>query len=92
MQPFSRGGGYRGGRGSLPKALLDSNVPRKIMGKIVGLALMISYISPNDTEIFQTAVQMLQSEFKQYLSNSIIAQYLNGNPNDFGGCCAGQAG
>ncbi len=92
MQPFSRGGGYRGGRGSLPKALLDSNVPQKIMGKIVGLALMMSYIAPSDTDVFHTAIQMLKSEFNQYLSENIIKQYLNGNPKDFGGCCAGQAG
>ena len=78
-QPFSRGGGYRGGRGSLPKALLDNKVSHAMMGKIVGLILMISYIAPNDRGIFLTAVEMLKIEFKQHLSDNIIKQYLSGD-------------
>lgn len=39
-----------------------------------------------------SSVQMLIDEFKPYLNDNIIKQYLNGNPNDLGGCCAGPAG
>jgi len=53
---------------------------------------MISYIAPNDRTTFLTAIEMLKSEFKQHLSINIIKQYLNGNPNDLGGRCAGPAG
>lgn len=62
------------------------------MGKIVGIVLMMSYIAPNNCDVFVTAVQMLKSEFKQHFSDNMIKQYLNGNPNDLGGRCAGPAG
>lgn len=91
-KPLSRGGGYRGGRGSLPKALLDNKVPRETMGKIIAYILMISYIAPSDHEVFAHALQMLIQEFQPCFSANIIKQYLNGNRFDLGGWCAGPPG
>ena len=67
-------------------------MPRDIMGKMVGFALMMSYIPPSEPEVFRTAVQALIAEFKSHLTENIIKQYLNGNPKDLGGRCAGPAG
>lgn len=59
---------------------------------MVGFALMMSYIPPSEPEVFRTAVQALIAEFKSHLTENIIKQYLNGNPKDLGGRCAGPAG
>ena len=62
------------------------------MGKIIGYILMMSFISPHDSRVFQVATEMLIEEFSQWLSPYIIKTYLNGNPNDLGGACAGPCG
>ena len=53
---------------------------------------MMSYIPPSEPHVFQIAVQALIAEFKKHLTGNIIQQYLNGNPKDLGGRCAGPAG
>ena len=91
-RPMSRGGGYRGGKGSVHKALLDNDVPRRIIGKIVSLMIMMTFIPPDDIESYRTAVDLLLEEFDEYLSDNFRSQYLTGDPNDLGGLCAGRSG
>lgn len=90
--PFSRGGGYRGGKGSIPKKLIEDGVPRKIVGKIVGLLLMMTFIAPDDNETFNLAIDLLIDEYGEYLSKHLKETYLTKNPNHLGGVCAGRAG
>jgi hypothetical protein len=90
--PFSRGGGFRGGKGSIVKALLDANVPRETVGKIVGHLIMMTYIAPDDNETFHNAIQLLKHQYGEHLSTHICETYLTGNPCDLGGICAGRAG
>jgi len=61
---------------ALNKAIGDENAQNELLGEY----------------IFLTAIEMLKSKFKEHLSVNIIKTYLNGNPNDLGGCCAGPAG
>ena len=91
-RPFSRGGGYRGGKGSVHKALLDSKVPREIISKIVGLLIMMTFIPPDKRESYETAVDLLIKEYGDFLSTNFRAQYLTKDPNHLGGLCAGRAG
>ena len=91
-RPFSRGGGYRGGKGSVHKALLDNNVPKDIVGKMVGLMIMMTFIPPHDIESYKSAIKLLIDEFGDYLSQNFRDQYLTGNPTDLGGLCAGRPG
>ncbi len=91
-RPFSRGGGYRGGKGSVHRALLDNKVPQKLVGKIVGLLLMMTFIPPNEIEAYETAIDLLIEEYGTYLSPTFRAQYLTKNPNDLGGFTGGRSG
>ena len=91
-RPFSRGGGYRGGKGSVHKALLDNNVQKDIVGKLVGLMIMMTFIPPHDIESYKSAIKLLINEFGDHLSQTFRNQYLTGNPADLGGLCAGRPG
>jgi len=91
-RPFSRGGGYRGGKGSVHKALIDNEVSRPNVGKIVGLMLLMTFIPPTDNERYESAVDLLIKEYGEHLSANFRAQYLTKNPNHLGGLCAGRAG
>ena len=42
--PHSRGGGYRGGKGSLPRYLLDRGVAQKEMSKVRFLVSWLSFV------------------------------------------------
>ena len=91
-RPFSRGGGYRGGKGSIHKALLDSKVPREIIAKIVGVLIMMTFIPPDKRESYSAAIDLLIKEYGDFLSKNFRAQYLTKDPNHLGGLCAGRAG
>ena len=41
---LTRGGGKRGGKGSLPRYLLDHNVPAKVMGKMMGTIMLFNFL------------------------------------------------
>lgn len=91
-RPLSRGGGYQGGKGSVHNALIKNNVPRKVVGKIVGLLIMMTFIPPDKKESYGNAIDLLIQEYDKYLPPNFRATYLSKDPNDLGGLCAGRAG
>eukprot|EP00986_Skeletonema_menzelii_P013409 scaffold7753_cov147-Skeletonema_menzelii.AAC.1 len=90
--PNTRGGGRRGGKGSLPRYLLDQKVDRETMRKIVACIFMISWIPPSDKESFIVALDLLIKKFGDCLNEHVRNKYLNGERLDLGGHMAGKAG
>jgi len=90
--PNTRGGGKRGGNGSLPRYLLDQGVDRKTMRKIVACIFMISWIPPSDEESFIVALELLIQKFGNSLNDHVRQKYLNGDRLSLGGHMAGKPG
>ena len=44
----TRGGGKRGGKGSLPRYLLDHGVPPKMMGEMMSKLLLFNYVDERE--------------------------------------------
>ena len=86
-----RGGGKRGGKGSLPRYLLDQKVPPKIVIKMVSIILMFNYIP--DKDIFREAMLLFHDEFSDYLNDHVKSNYLKPDePWKLGGRTAGLQG
>mmetsp|Transcript_10351 Transcript_10351/g.20739 ORF Transcript_10351/g.20739 Transcript_10351/m.20739 type:complete len:573 (+) Transcript_10351:1404-3122(+) len=82
-----RGGGYRGGKGSIPRALLKFMSHRE-MGKVVHKLITMNYADCADTVRY--ALELLKKEHN--FTDRIIKDYLNGDLMDLGGRAAGRAG
>ena len=80
----TRGGGKRGGKGSLPRYLLDNKVPPKIMAKLLAVIFMFNYLP--DLVTFQHAMALLLVEYGSYLNEHVRTNYLNvATPHNLGG-------
>ena len=87
----TRGGGIRGGKGSLPRYLLQQGVPPKIMTKMMSLIIMFNYI-PNG-EVFENAMILFLNEFDEYANKHVREYYLDPkDPKKLGGRAVGEQG
>ena len=87
----TRGGGIRGGKGSLARYLLDQGVPPKVMTKMMVLIIMFNYIP--DHVVFKEAMNLFIEDFKEYINEHLKDFYLDPtNPNKLGGRAVGQQG
>jgi hypothetical protein len=85
---FTRGGGYRGGRGSLPRYLLKQGVPPKMMTKMMSIIIQFNYIP--DDEVFEEAMTLFCEEFGEYTNKHVREYYLDPKkPKKLGGRAAG---
>jgi hypothetical protein len=88
---FTRGGGYRGGKGSLPRYLLKQGVPPKVMTKMMSLIIMFNYIP--DDDVFEEAMKLFCKEFADHINNHVKENYLSPtDPKKLGGRAAGEQG
>ena len=71
----TRGGGKRGGKGSLPRYLLDHNVPVKVMSRMMGKILLFNYL-PGAT-VFYYAMQLFLDQYKDYVNDHMRTSYLD---------------
>ena len=60
-----RGGGVRGGKGSLPRYLLDHGVLPKVMTGMISTIIMFNYIP--DDEVFEEAIKLFQENMESTL-------------------------
>lgn len=91
-QAGSRGGGHRGGRGSLCRCLLNHGCSKKQMKKILGLVFMMSKIPCGCLEDFRSAVKLLLEEFDKLLKPYVKKTYFSGDPSDLGSHCSKRPG
>ena len=87
----SRGGGKRGGKGSLPRYLLDQNVPMKVMSRMMGKILLFNYL-PGPT-VFYYAMMLFLDHYKEYINDHMRTAYLDpACAWKLGGCASGSQG
>ena len=61
----TRGGVKRGGKGSLPRYLLDNKVPQKLMAEMMSKLLMFNFIRGRD--VFKHAMVLFIEEYTPYI-------------------------
>ena len=71
----TRGGGKRGGKDSLPRYLLDHNVPMKVMSRMMGKILLFNYLP--DATVFYYAMQLFLDQYKDYVNDHMRTSYLD---------------
>lgn len=86
--PYSRGGGYRGGRGSIPRSCLNAGMSYKELAIVTHKLMCVNYAPCR--EIASEAIRLITAEHN--FSDHVIKEYLNGNPLDLGGRGAGRDG
>ena len=80
----TRSGSKRGGKGLLPRYLLDNKVPPKIMAKLLAVIFMFNYLPALAT--YQHAMLLLLDEYGTYLNEHVRTHYLNvDTPHNLGG-------
>ena len=85
---LTRGGGKRGGKGSLPRYLLDNGVKPKVMARMMSLVLLMLWL-PSKLE-YEQAMILFVNEFKEHINNHIAKNYLDPkHPENLGGRAAG---
>ena len=85
---LTRGGGKRGGKGSLPRYRLDHGVPPKIMTKMISIVLLLHWL-PSKIE-YEQAMLLFVDEFSQYINEHVKRTYLDPKrPENLGGRAAG---
>ena len=85
---FTRGGGKRGGKGSLPRYLLDNGVNPKVMARMMSLVLLMLYL-PSKLE-YEQAMILFTKEFKEHINDHVAKTYLDPkHPENLGGRAAG---
>ena len=88
---FTRGGGKRGPKGSLPRYLLDQGVDPRVVIRMMALIILFNYL-PNKT-IFKHAMTLFLSEFSEHVNNHVCRHYLNPlEPRLLGGRSVGPQG
>ena len=87
----SRGGGKRGGKGSLPRYLLDHGVTPKMMVKMMSKLLLFNYIC--EREVYRHAMLLFLDEYKDHVNSHVRSNYLDpDDPRKLGGRSAGVQG
>ena len=87
----TRGGGKRGGKGSLPRYLLDNKVPQKLMAEMMSKLLMFNFIRGRD--VFKHAMMLFIEEYRSNINEHVRANYLDPcDPRKLGGRAAGIQG
>ena len=86
--PYSRGGGYRGGRGSIPRSCLNAGMTYKELAIVTHKLMCVNY-APS-ANVATQAIHLIRREHK--FSEHVREEYLNGNPLDLGGRGAGRPG
>lgn len=87
--PHTKGGGKRGGQGSLCRYLLDHGCPPDVMAKIMSKIILFNYLP--DKETFKVATQLLIEEYAPYLDEHVLKNYLDPNDaNKIGGRAANE--
>ena len=85
---FTRGGGKRGGKGSLPRYLLDNGVNPKVMARMMSLVLLMLWL-PSKLE-YEQAMILFTNEFKEHINGHVAKTYLDPTrPENLGGRAAG---
>ena len=85
---FTRGGGKRGGKGSLPRYLLDNGVNPKVMARMMSLVLLMLWL-PSKLE-YEQAMSLFVNEFKEHINDHITKNYLDPKrPENLGGRAVG---
>ena len=88
---MTRGGGIRGGKGSLPRYLLDQGVPPKVMAKMMSIIIMFNYIP--DDEVFEEAMKLFHEKYKDHINEHVMSFYLDPtNSMKLGGRACGEQG
>ena len=88
---FTRGGGKRGGKGSLPRYLLDQGVIPRVVVKMMSLILLFNYV-PNAI-IYKHAMTLFLHEFRDHVNPHICCHYLDPTkPHLLGGRAVGPQG
>ena len=65
----TRGGGKRGGKGSLPRYHLDQGVPAKVMASMLSLVILFDCV-PNAV-IFEQAMILLLFEYSEHINKHV---------------------
>ena len=87
----TRGGGKRGGKGSLPRYLLDHGVPPKLMGVMMSKLLLFNYVGSR--EVFKHGMHLFLGEHKDHVNPHVRSNYLDpDDPRKLGGRSAGVQG
>ena len=85
---LTRGGGKRGGKGSLPRYLLDNGVKPKVMAKMMSMVLLMLWL-PSKQE-YEQAMTLFVKEFKDHINDHVAKTYLDPkHPENLGGRAAG---
>ena len=85
---LTRGGGKRGGKGSLPRYVLDNGVKPKIMARMMSLVLLMLWL-PSKLE-YEQAMILFTKEFKEHINDHVAKTYLDPtHPENLGGRAAG---
>ena len=85
---FTRRGGKRGGKGSLPRYLLDHGVKPKVTANMISLVLMVLWL-PSKLE-YEQAMTLFVNEFKDDINEHMAQTYLDPkHPENLGGRAAG---
>ena len=85
---LTRGGGKRGGKGSLPRYLLDNGVKPKVMAKMMSLVLLMLWL-PSKLE-YEQAMTLFVKEFKEHINDHVAKTYLDPEHSEnLGGRAAG---
>ena len=86
-----RGGGKRGGKGSLPRYLLDHKVPLATMTRMMSKLILFNYLP--GVEEFRQAMILFLLEYDAFINDHIRANYLDPeHPHKLGGRVAGLPG
>ena len=87
--PNTNGGGKRGGKGSLPRYLLDNLCPADIMAKIMAKIILFNFLPDADT--YRVATKLLIDEYRDYINDHVLQNYLDPeDPNKIGGRVANE--
>ena len=87
----TRGGGKRGGKGTLPRYLLDQGVPSKVMASMLSLIILFNCIP--DAEVSANAMSLFISEYGEHINDHVRQKYLDPkHPRKLGGRAAGPQG
>ena len=70
---LTQGGGKRGGKGSLPRYLLDNGVKPKVMTRMMSLVLLMLWL-PSKFE-YEQAMTIFVNEFKDHINKHIAKTY-----------------
>ena len=87
----TRGGGKCGGKGSLPRYLLDQGVTPKIMGAMMSKLMLFNYV--HGREVYWHAMLLFLDEYKVHVNPHVRANYLDPeDPRKLEGRAAGIQG